>query len=242
MMGDGGEDLTDTEDGSLDELGLLNLSFKTIDLLGQIIRSFSGSLTAEIKQNLMREAFQLGLRNIRFLLDSFSEAESQLIEYLTERRKSRLPKKEITPQEEDRIKEMAKTMVFFLSKISAYVFLKRIAGAMGTERLTPTLEHLVKSNSTPAYRLLEIAIRLDHQQDFPEIVIRKLYEDLKSKPFPLELLRNFVLEHFNLFERPKALIQSVCASLEISEKKATRAAARNKNRNRPVASGKLGDA
>src|SRR5690606_8405990 len=50
------------------ELGRINRAFKTIEILGQILKNYSGSMKGDLKSRLARECVSLSLRSMNYFL------------------------------------------------------------------------------------------------------------------------------------------------------------------------------
>ncbi len=61
------------EQYSLDLFGKIDLSFKLIEVLGQIANNYYGSLDGEKKADILEEIYSLGFRGLRALFEDIEE-------------------------------------------------------------------------------------------------------------------------------------------------------------------------
>jgi hypothetical protein len=199
------------EKAELDLLLSINRAIKALQVLGQILRNFSGSLRSELKLEITRECFDLALRVLNGFYGSLERhLDSTLIALadLFGKNLSELP-------ERQRV-EVAKKFLFFVTEVMCVATLRRISYAVGSETLVRTYEDLEENHSTRATRFVHLSLRLDHCQPFPEKRILDLLKEVKNDVFGETLLRILVAEHFYLFPRPYRMRQSICQKLRIS--------------------------
>ena len=89
----------DEAEAELTELALINASFKTIQILGQVLKNFSGSLKGEPKRQLVEECYSLGLRVLGKLFvmveDGLPEIAQQLSHFARLRLKEKSPSDDV---------------------------------------------------------------------------------------------------------------------------------------------------
>jgi len=189
----------------------MNRAAKVLQVLGQILRNFSGSWRRELKREITRECFDLGLRTLNSV---YSYLERHLDRALGEladlfgRNFSDLPEK--------RRVEAAKELVFFVTELLCFGTLRRISYTVGSEVLVPTYDDVEAAYDNRATRFVQLCLRLDHCRQFPEKRVLELKAEVDKDTFGLTLLRMLVAEHFHQFPRPFRVRQSVCARLGIS--------------------------
>ena len=198
----------------LNEILSLNRAFKSMQIMGQILRNFSGSLTGDLKLELAKECFSVGLRSLNAYLQIIEKNLDSVIAYTAE-----LLGKDLQDMTtEERIKT-AKQIVFFVTEMLGMAFVKRISAAVGSERLMPTYEDIERVYNNVATEFVQITIRMDHAQQFPEKRVFELRKALDKNVFGQTLLRMLVVDHLYLFPRPYKLQQRLCSTLEIKPSK-----------------------
>jgi predicted phosphodiesterase len=202
-------------DEKMDEILALNRAFKSMQVLGQVVRNFAGSLKANSKNSLADECVSLGLRSINYMFGLLQENIDDVVEYV----KSRLREKNENIADIE-IEERAKLLIFFLCEASASGVTRRIATDIGSPDLTITYEELLKQNPTAAYAMVDLAIKMDHRADFPADEVIALGERLSTNVFAKAVLCELVVGHFYLFRVPEPIKQRVCEKLGIGIKQA----------------------
>ena len=184
---DGEDDDRVEEERQLDEMLRINVSFKTLDMLGQILRNFPGDLSAELKFELARESYLLSLRTMRMLFkiieDNAPEFRALLAEVIGRKR----------DLEGRELEDAADRFFFLLSLVIGLVFVKRVSEAVGSELLERTYAQILKeTESAIAVPLIDLAIRLDHFHNFPEQEVRDLHKRTQDNIFAYGILRQLV--------------------------------------------------
>ena len=202
----------ESEDGKeVNEFLSINRAIKTLQVLGQILRNFSGSLRSETKLEITRECFDLALRVFNSFCTSLERHLDTTLVALADlfgKNFDELPERQRVPT--------AKKFIFFVTEVMCLATLRRISHAVGSETLVRTYEQLEDSYNTRATRFVQLSLRLDHFRRFPEKRILNLIKEVGDDVFGLTLLRMLVAEHFYLFERPYKTRQSISQKLGIS--------------------------
>ncbi len=202
------------EDYSLDESSDFNKASKALQVAGQILRSYAGSLTTEKKIQLTKACYSLGMRSIKAFLDKLELGLNDIIEAFYENIKEG---KSIPTEEKS--KKMIKGFIYFLSQISVISFIKKVSSSVGSPILQLTFKELLEKENNLGNIFIDLSIKLDHYPSFPESVIKDLSEKLKKEPFNMAILKILTLTHFLMFEENIALRQKVCGWLKIPTKK-----------------------
>ena len=189
----------------------INVAFKTIQILGQIIRNYPGSLKASDKLKLAKEAYSIGLRMLNFMLRAIERSKEEIVQALFV-----LLQEHHSTWSEERIKKHVGETLFNLVEGITFVVSKHIADSIGDEALTLTFDDVLRDARNPSYRFIDVSVRLFHFSQFPKKEIIDLYKDFSKKPFPAQLVRHNVWFFFYLYPAKFDLVQSVCKQVEIS--------------------------
>lgn len=209
----------EADQAELDEFLSINSAIKTLQVLGQILRNFSGSLKRDLKLKITRECFDLGLRVFNSFCASLERHLSTTLFTLAE-----LFGRDLNDLPVEQQVSAAKEFVFFVTEVMCLSTLRRISDAIGSEALVKIYEDVEGTYNTRATRFVQLSLRLDHCRTFPEKRIVDLSKEVGDDVFGITLLRMLVAEHFYLFERPYQVRQSICQKLGISYKKTHRPA------------------
>lgn len=196
----------------LDFYKKVNLAFKMIEILGEITKSYSGTLDGEPKAQLVQSIYSLGLRSLKTFISLFEEEHEQLVKHI---RNIIIKKNKITA---DKINESVEGIIFGLASSISLSIVNKIAKSVGTQDLNHLYKRMYESNEdNVAYHLIKIAIYLDFSNGLNEQEIISLFKNLKfdKNVLPNSILRNLVLEHLYMFETSISRKASLCAKLEI---------------------------
>lgn len=186
----------DLEDG--DKIAIAS---KTLDLLGQVVRNFPGSVPAETKKEIVKSTYFLGLR--------MTTAALQYIVYSVDELRSLLSE---STSEGERAKIVAQVdqLMLLLGEFMVTSLFKQISQSVGLDRLAETYHDVLEENrGNMAVRLIDLSIKLDHFGEFPDKEVRTIHQDLADRFFPLEVLRNLVIMHFMMFHVDYRIRQSI---------------------------------
>lgn len=189
----------------------INAAFKTIQVLGQILRNFAGSLEGDRKELIARECYQLGMRTFGFLVSSVETDIDKFVAYIKANIEHQHPKGR--PGD---LSEKAKELSYIVIQLIAFSFIKRISESLGSTKLKLTYSDVAEKNTDPATALIDLSIKLDHFGSFPEQQVDRLHQTFEKKFFASGLLKRLVLHYFRLFPSQERLKQSVCSKLKIS--------------------------
>jgi len=197
-------------DSDLQEHLQINVAFKTIQILGQVLRNFPGSLKGTQKLELAEESYSLGLRTLKFMFDAIEAHKEDLVQFLVEFLRSRYPK-----WSDERLTNQVENFVFYLTEGLAFVVVKHVSDSVGLETLSTTFKQLLGEEDMIAYRFIDLSVRLDYYRDFPKQEVYQLDKDTRKNPFSTYLLRHLVWYYFYIYSAKYDLRQSVCAKLGI---------------------------
>lgn len=200
------------EDADLNDALRINVAFKTIQILGQLLKNFSGSIKGDNKLEVAEECYFLGLRALRALITVLEPHMEDIVELISKQ----LEKFEHDPKE--RLKK-ARKFVSLLVEGVALSFIKKISGSIGSESLRPIYDELVAKHQTLSVRLIDLSVKLDHFQKFPEHEFDILIDEVVAKNlFGTLILRHLAFDHFYRYPIQRAIKQKYCGKLGIEIK------------------------
>lgn len=219
---------------ALQMLSKMNLALRTLEVLGQLVKNFPGSLHGEDKLALVRECYALGLRTVSMLFDLFQRDIEGFVDFVYDRLVEKHP--DINDVED--LKKKVRKFMFWMIENASFGMVKRISRAVGHSQLGEIYREVREQDDTNAFALIDIAIRLENlgfpedrlkelaQRFGPEKVTIPTHAGKKSKkmlptqpiskdPFCDRILKQLVVEHFYLFPTREKTKQKVCAALQI---------------------------
>lgn len=204
----------------------MNAAFKTLQVLGQVLRNHAGEIPKPEKQEMAETCVKLGLRVLKFIFDTVSENEATLISFRADQIRAiwrasvaeknlSVPPKE--PTDLELADELTKYLPSFVASVTVGTMLK-IANAIGCEDLDPTLESVLQNGGTR--QLIKIATKLEHFSEFPTQEVLDFNDKFlqQSEILPNLVLRRFLIRRFHLFPVRDELKKQLLAKFDISPK------------------------
>lgn len=213
QRGSENEALYDDDSVEIEQLNLaskINFAFKTIEILGQILKNYYGSLKANLKYDLAEETYNIGLRTLASFHDFLNQNNEILIDII----QKTIDKKKIV--EKSKVEKISKQIIFELCSLITFGFIKKISNSLGSDKLSETFKELLSNNLFPSYQLIDVSIKLDFNKSIPIDDIRALKNEFTGNTIALNLLRRFVINYMYMFPTTYKMKQQVCDCLEIS--------------------------
>lgn len=203
----------ENETNDYDIIAKLNASYKSIEIIGHILKNYYGSIKGGRKVKLGQEAYFSGLRSLRFFFDILEEH----LDFIKEKIQSVIEEKQLVDQM--RIEAASQKVLFSFFEMIAYSFIKKLSFSLGNENLKETFKKILDENNTTAVYLIDIAIKLQFFEGFPNKEISYLQDRFKSKNMlALSLLKRFVIDYMYMYPVDYANKQRICTKLGISMK------------------------
>ena len=169
-------------------------ALRHLEILGQVLKNFPGSLEASMKLDIARECYHLGLRSLSAVFKMIQVEELAILQGMSQEIRNRHP--DLATGE---IRSRARESLTGLVHVLSYGLIKRVANAVGSRDLFNTYNRLLGESQTPAFSLINLALNLDNRSEFPDSLIRNVASEFRKTPLPLSVLRHLVVAHFRLF-------------------------------------------
>ena len=203
----------------IDSISKVNKAFKTIEILGYIIKNRYASLAGDDKSDLVEEMYKLGLRSLTFLFKTLIEGEEYIKNEIIELIKKD-PNGVLTVRERE---ELAKQFMFNLLYMVSYSIFKRISSSIGSKDLEITFNDVKEKLSNGkdeeknnAISLIDMAVIFEYSKNFPEKNVKSLAEDLKNNPLAFHILRRLGVNFMRMIPMKENEQQKASALLNIS--------------------------
>ena len=230
-------DKVEAEVQEVNDVLRINTALKAIQILGQIVRNFPGTLDGPVKLEITKECYMLGLRACATLLKTIEADIDGFSQYITAfLRENREYRDDAEGQR--KLDNDTNMCVWVLMCAVGYYFIQRVTDAVGSQHLERTYEELDGDQYQIATHLISTNIRLNHFGTFPEAEVIKLSKMLDAKPYASTVLQFMVRDHFYLFNEPGPLRQSICERVGI-QLLPGRALGQSEKRNRGTARAKI---
>ncbi|MBK4571052.1 metallophosphoesterase, partial [Enterobacter hormaechei] len=205
------KDVPKTEEG-IDLLKEMNLTFKSLEILGQLSRNYYGSLKVPQKKRLLGEAIDAPLRSLDFFM-GYIKDETEVVLDAIERKISEQNGENLTQLQ---LKEMAKHFLFQLVVGLSYTFLTKISSSIGSNNLQPVIDELCDAHDSNAGRILKLATMLELGNSISVEHLNGILQSLEKNPVADNLVKSIILNYLYMFERSDAEVQQICAVSGIS--------------------------
>jgi 3',5'-cyclic AMP phosphodiesterase CpdA/GTPase SAR1 family protein len=193
----------------LDTIGELNLAFKMLEVLGQILKNYHSSLDGRIKLNIGEEVYMLGLRS----LEPFFKIMETHKNYLLKQIENVIARKKLT--DELRIEEAARRLLFTTCCIVSFGFIEKIAESVGTQHLSETFKEILDRYDVNSIHLVDMSIKLNFFPGFPFKDVATLKKRLEGNILALTVLREMAVQYVYMFPTDDRDKQRICSILEI---------------------------
>lgn len=200
------ENHTDSHDAAIQFI----MALRTVEILGQILKNFPGSLEGDTKFDIARECYSLGLRSIASLFGAFRSVESEVRETAEENIRRADPS--LTTLQ---VEQRARNMLVAISEALATALVRFISTAVGSPDLDQTYRRIREESDTPAILIVDASIRIGTNTEFPHATVIDLAKKLHNRTFARAVLATLVVTHFRLFPVPMDKKQRVCAALGV---------------------------
>jgi len=198
---------------NLDFFKQMNSAFKLIEILGEVVKNYSGTLKGNIKNELITNTYGIGLRSLKVVIGAFEEHHEMLVENIGTiiKKKNNVTK--------DKIDSTIHSFVFSLASTMATDTIKKISTAVGSQDLKKTYRRISdESSGNLAYSLIQYAIDLDFPKGLNIKNITELHAKLSGDGNVLtdSSLKALVLNHLDMYEVSYKEKTSICAKIDIN--------------------------
>ena len=183
----------------------------TVDILGQILKNYYGTLKNIRKIELMTEIYDGSLRAMRSFVDSIQEHRDALVNDI-----ERALEEDNKKLNDRRKKNMARRVAFEFIAAMAFGFIHRASRAIGSKHLAETSRKLMKPQSPVAYKLIGLTAMLDSPGPLSVRDIRSLANETESHMLAHRMLDVAVLQHLYFFKTTEKEKQELTNALGIS--------------------------
>lgn len=190
-----------------------NLSFKSLDLLGQLTRNYYGSLKIEQKESLLSEAINAPLRALESIFSILRDDPDQALSMIEAKIKEKIDNNETYSKLE--LNNISRKILFNLMSAITYSIIKKISASIGSYNLIPVIEKISKKGNTNALKLIELSTRLDIGSHGSISELKNLMKDLDGSGLSITILRSMIRNYVYMFELSDSEIKQLCSSVDI---------------------------
>ena len=169
-------------------------SYRAVEIIGQILRNYHGSLKKEDLKSLSTQAIKVGLRYLKFYLNALKHTKEKLLEVMES-----LIQKETKKNQKEIEKEAQKIFVGLCHQM-AHAVVWKISNSLGETKLMPVYDEVIKEiGDFPSLKLIRIILKLEYTKQIPRSEIGELGKELESSnPFSFRILQHILIQHLYL--------------------------------------------
>lgn len=196
------------------DLASLSAAFKTLDVLGQILQNYPGSIDGSLKIEIIDEIHELGMKSVSSVISTMGLLEDELINYFYEDYQKDNPSK----SRDEIVFETKKFITFVLSNV-VRAMIKKIALSINSEYLLPAADETFTNEGSISAKLImqELKINCLHKIYYKEI--EQLYDELiASCPFASSILKSSVANYLKYNECEYKLRDKLCTKFSLNKK------------------------
>jgi predicted MPP superfamily phosphohydrolase len=191
------------------------MAIRTLQILGQIVKNFPGSLERDTKALIVRECYDLARRGLGWVYQAVRDNQKTMLDEVSQvirQANPRIPDEKLADRAQDAIANLA-----FVASLG---FIKRVSLAVGAPDLGATYKRVLDPRIL-LERLFDISIWLDQGDSFPSSLLTDLAKEVRSNPMALAVLRSLVTQHLRLFPVDLSTKQRTCAELGMKYEQVT---------------------
>lgn len=216
---DGDDGLADDKQtgNELDFLSELIALFKTVEILGQILKNQIASVPRARRVDLLKLLMQGPLRALTAYFDLFMADRD-----VAEREIAAMLEKRHAIKDESARREMSKRLLAHFLQLVSYGFVAKAVSSVSSDALQEDVEAAAKSMNSPAARLISLGVRLDGPGKLPRAELSKSITDTQGDFMAARVLQFLTLRRLYMF-RTSAQDQQWLASQDLLDIKAQQA-------------------
>jgi len=188
-------------------------AFRTMQILGQLLKNFPGTLDRDKKMRIARTTYGVGLRVLGAIHELLRQRSDETVRGIVE-----MIRESHQDMSTEKILDRARRSIGYLVYVAAYGTTQRVAMSVGSPLLQPIFDSINEDSPTPAIQLITAALALDRADAFPEDRVLALAKELSKNPLAMRVLKGLVITHFHLFDDDRAVRQRICSHLDIEFK------------------------
>jgi hypothetical protein len=184
----------------------INAAYKTIQVLGQILRTSTGTLVAQKKEEIAHECMLLSLRILESLTSAVKANWSELSQALRKRVHDE-PSESPDPPD---AREKAERILFILMALLSYSTIKHLSQSMGSRHALIPIRNATESLPGLSGPLTMLSVQLDHGDGLPQEEVRCVYDATEGSMVGRFVVRMLVREFLLLYDAKFKVRQQIC--------------------------------
>jgi len=181
----------------LEEIPSIAYSFALINILGQILRNYLGTMDSEHKQKIVDSSYRLGLRVLERIFLNLQDSLPDLRQDFGE--SMHVKEKHLTESE---INMRFANYIFATSILMSLLMVRNVTLAVGAPELELIYEQIRRELDITSVSLLNLSIQLEHYKGHPVAKVIEIHKALKKNQFSSELVRQLTILNMYLYSWP----------------------------------------
>lgn len=212
-----GTDTIDTKEEAIEaDLMEITASFKTMEVLGQILQNYPADIDGEFKVQIIDELHKLGMRSVQAIVDTMGYMEESLITTIMER-----AAKEQKIFNQDEVARATRYFLTMLISSMARSMVNMVAQSLNSPLLLPAATEALTNEKSISSLLVIHELKLNYLKapDFEEL--EQFYNDLErtNNNFAQYVLSRIVAHYLRYNICDYKLRNKMCALFKFSDKK-----------------------
>lgn len=188
----------------LDFVNQINKAYKMIDIIGQILKNYYGSMSGKDKFLLCEEMFKLGFRINYAFIDDLTQHSEMIIHFIS----SVIIDKKLESSSE-RATKLARRIVYNIGGLISLSSISRIVFSVGTSDLETTFTKVNESMACNSVELAYIFIKMEYYNTFPYTEVKRMYQKNKNNKIVVQILQNMVKRYLYMYETNRSERQKI---------------------------------
>lgn len=184
----------------------INEAVRIIELMGQLLKNFYGSMQKDTKDIVAQTTFELSFKIINALFDELFKNTDTFIDSITNLIYKELANEsgqdEVTQNEAEEIRKLIRKYIYAIHGGTLYSIIHKTATAIGDYELDNTFENVLESSSEYkiAFSLLKTKIEFEYYQSPSIPKISSLYSLVKENKLIAQTLQIMAKEYLYMYE------------------------------------------
>lgn len=206
------DEVTDKEK----DLAAISASFKTLEVLGQILQNYPGEIDGELKVDMIDELHKLGMRSVQAIIQTIGYVEQDLIDFIVDR----ATQDGKNFRREDIVSATKKFLSMLLSGMVRGM-INMVAQSLNSKHLLYAAKEALEKDDSISSKLVlaELKTNCLRTPDYQEIASLKDQLDRSNEHFASSILSSIVGYYLNYNRCDYRFRAKLCSLFGFSEKK-----------------------
>lgn len=196
---------------------IIDKAIKISEIIGQILRNYSGSILGELKRELLSSAFSVSLKAGNEMIEVIKSNQNSLIKFI----ETQLTEEEFVKNKNHKeIENTAKKIVFTFIEVVIYAVIQKVINDTATPALEESYTKIRDSKPTIAVELIIAGSTLETSYKSPVgTFIEDLHGDLEGNLLAKSILNRMIGKYMYLFDINSSVMQSISSKFNINYNK-----------------------